>query len=102
MTALLTKIKIRPTFIGPMTQSGALQDLMNISGIIFRNAGDNTVQINNGRYTLDSKETLSLNVTEDFATMDVVSWNINFDADGPTNTSKLQIIILKAGPMPPC
>ena len=102
MTAVLTKLKLRPTFIGPITQSGALKDLLDISAIIFRNAGDNTVQINNGRWTLDSKETLAVNVTEDFGTMDVAGWQINFIQDGPTLTNSLQIIILKAGPVPPC
>lgn len=85
-----------------MTAPGSIPDLFSIVGIIFRNAGDNTVQINNGRWTLDSKETLSINVTEPGGVMDITGWIITFDADGPTNTSKLQVIIVYPSSIPPC
>lgn len=48
----------------PITAAGQI-DLEGIVAIILRNAGTATVLLWNGMYQLDSKETVSINVTED-------------------------------------
>lgn len=88
----MSKQKVRPNFLAPITQNGKLPDLNDIAAICLRNAGDSTVELNNGAWTLDSKETISLNVTEDMAGMDW--WDITVSFTGGT-TNKLQIVILK-------
>lgn len=86
------KIKLKPVFMVPVTVNGGkIPDLTGISAIILRNAGDSVVSLENGAYTLQQYETLSLNVTELFGTLDVFDITVNF-IGGATN--KLEIIIL--------
>lgn len=87
--------KVRPVFIAPVTATGKIPDLVDIVAISFRNAGDSTVNLDGGKWTLDSKETLSLNVTEDYGSMDIIGINVTFTG-GSTNL--LQIVILKESP----
>lgn len=86
------KQKVRPIFLAPMTKSGKLPDLRGIAAICLRNAGDSTISLENGAWTLDTKETLSLNVTEDCASMNVFDITVTFSGG---STNKLQIVILK-------
>lgn len=86
------KIKLKPVFLVPITKNGGkIPDLLGISAIIMRNAGDSVISLENGAYTLQQYETLSFNVTEDFGTMDVLDVTVNF-IGGSTN--KLELIIL--------
>lgn len=89
------KKKVRPVFLAPVTATGKIPDLVDVVAISFRNAGDSTVNLDDGKWTLDSKETLSLNVTEDYASMDVIGINVTFTG-GSSNL--LQIVILKESP----
>lgn len=93
MSARPVKLRLRPVFLAPVTHPGTIPDLEGIAAVIFRNAGDSTVSLGGNAYTLDSKETLSLNVTEDDSTMDVFQVPVAFTG-GTTN--KLEIILLKA------
>ena len=87
----MSKTKLSPSFLVPITTDGNIPDLRDIAGIILRNAGSNTVEIENGRWTLDSKETISINVTEPNATMDFFNISVAFVGVG---TNNLQIIAL--------
>ncbi|MEZ4925575.1 MAG: hypothetical protein R3A50_04815 [Saprospiraceae bacterium] len=72
-------------------------DEINIDGIaaiILRNAGTATVNLFDGLYTLDSKETLSLNVTEHFGFLNTDGIPVNFDTTTGA-IKKLQILVLK-------
>lgn len=89
------KLTLRPQFMAPVTADGKLPDLTGIAAISLRNGGDSTVNIANGRWTLDAKETLSLNVTEDYAGMDIQDVQITFSG-GSTNL--LQIVVLTQAP----
>lgn len=89
---MANKQKVRPVFLAPMTKNGKLPDLRDIAAICLRNAGDSTINLENGAWTLDSKETLSLNVTEDCAGMNVFDLTVTFSGG---STNKLQIVILK-------
>lgn len=89
------KLTLRPQFLAPVVADGKLPDLTGIAAIGLRNAGDSTVNIANGRWTLDSKETLFLNVTEDYAGMDIQDVQITFTGG---TTDSLQIVILTQSP----
>lgn len=95
MSAILKKLKLRPVFYAPLTADGDLPDMRNVAAIILRNAGTATVNLKNGQYTLDSKETLSLNVTEDSAGLEIQDVGVTFDTSSGA-VKKLQIIALKA------
>lgn len=84
--------RLKPVFLAPVIKNGKIPDLKGVAAISLRNAGDSTVSLDNGSWTLDSKETLSLNVTEDGATMDILDITVTFSG-GSTNS--LQIIILR-------
>lgn len=86
---------LNPVFRSPVTTDGPLLEINDASAVIFRNAGTATVQFNNGAYTLDSKETLSLNVTEENSAIDVLNFTVSFDTSTGA-VKKLQILIIKA------
>jgi hypothetical protein len=89
-------IKLQKTIIvpvAPIYADGAL-DISELSGIIFRNAGTATVNLFNGLYTLDPKETLSLNVTEKGGFFNLDSIPVTFDT-GTGSAKLLQIIAMK-------
>lgn len=83
--------------MAPITADGTLPDLRGLKAILFRNAGTATVNFNSGAYTLDSKETVSFNVTEDdrFTEMWFEGLQITFDTS-TGSVKKLQIIVIKA------
>ena len=82
----------------PMVADGLI-DIKNLAAIVLRNAGDATVNLWNGLYTLDSKETLSLNVTEDFSLLDMLNVPVTFDTS-TGSVKKLQILVMKKQPTP--
>lgn len=91
----MKKTTLNPVFLSPVTANGKLPEIRGIAAICLRNAGDSTVNLAGGRWTLDSKETLSLNVTEDGSVMDILEVNVTFTGG---STNMLQIIILNERP----
>lgn len=88
------KRRLIPSALAPFTSDGSL-DLTGLSAIIVRNAGTATVRLFNGLYTLDSKETLSLNITESDTVLDIPSVFVSFDtASGPVK--RLEILTVKS------
>lgn len=88
--------KIQKTIVvplAPISADGPL-DISELSAIILRNAGTATVNLFNGLYTLDPKETLSLNVTEKGGFFNLESIPVSFDT-GTGSTKTLQIIAMK-------
>lgn len=83
-----------PSALAPMTVNGYI-DVPNVDAVILRNAGTATVQLWNGAYTLDSKETLSINVTEFVAELQLQQIPVMFDT-GSGSEQKLQILIVKS------
>lgn len=87
---------LRPVPLAPITNNGKITPITDAVAIILRNAGDATVNLWGGSYTLDSKETLSLNVTtEDDGIIQAVEIPVNFDTT-TGSVKRLQILILKA------
>jgi hypothetical protein len=83
-------VRIQP--VPPLTQDGYIQQ-RGISAISLRNAGNTTVQLWGGMWTLDEKETLSFSVMEaNFS----IETDIPVTFDTRTGTEKkLQIIVTK-------
>lgn len=88
--------KILPSPLPPVSTTSNI-DLKDIVAVILRNAGTATVNLWNGLYTLDSKETLSLNVTEDNGYIDLLNIPVAFDTS-TGSVQKLQILVLKMSP----
>lgn len=93
MSGPLIISRLRPSAIASITEAGTLE-LKTLSAIVLRNAGTATVSLWNGLYTLDSKETLSFNVTEEMSTLDVEGVPVAFDTSTGA-VQKLQIIVIK-------
>lgn len=94
MSAPALKLKMRPSAVTPKVEDGDVS-FENVVAVVLRNAGTATVNLWNGAYTLDSKETLSLNVTEDDAIMDLINIPVTFDTSTGA-VKKLQIVLLKS------
>lgn len=89
------KMKLRPTAMQPVTQDTVIPDMPGIAAVQFQNVGDSTVRLFHGLYTvLPNGGILSLNVTEDFGSMDVFQLDVKF-IGGTTN--RLEIITLRYG-----
>jgi len=86
---------LRPVALAPISNNGKITPITDAVAIIFRNAGDATVNLWGGAYTLDSKETLSLNVTEEEGIIQAVEIPVNFDTT-TGSVKRLQILIMKA------
>lgn len=94
MSGLPVSIKMRPVAQTPKVADGDIT-FENVAAIVLKNAGTATVNLWNGMYTLDSKETISFNVTEDSAIMDIINIPVTFDTS--TGAVKLlQIVLLKS------
>lgn len=91
---MLMKIRLTPTPIIPMRNDGDI-DITSAVAISLRNAGTATVNLWNGMWTLDSKEVLSMDVTEIGGWLDLLNIPVSFDT-GTGSEKLLQIIILKA------
>ena len=85
--------KIVPSALSPIVKNGDV-DIQNIVAVILRNAGTATVSLWNGLYTLDSKETLSLNVTEDNGVIDLFNLHVSFDTSTGA-IKRLEVVVLK-------
>lgn len=87
---------ILPVSYPPITEDGFI-DVNDIVAIQLRNAGTATVLLFNGRYTLDTKETLSVNVTEDGnATVDLSNPPLPVQFDTGTGVEKrLEYFVLR-------
>jgi hypothetical protein len=84
--------KLTASAIAPMTNDGTI-DQAPVGAVMLRNAGTATVNLWNGLYTLDPKETLSLNVTEDDADL-TIQIPVTFDT-ATGSVKNLQIILIK-------
>lgn len=85
--------KLRPSGWPIITTAQELT-IDNVVAIVFRNAGTATVTLWGGMYTLDSKETLSLNVTESGGVMDIEGLSITFDTS-TGGDKRLQIVTVR-------
>lgn len=94
MSAETTLIRLIPTPVVPMAADGDI-DIKSAAAVVLRNAGTATVNLWGGMYTLDSKETLSLNVTEFGGYLDLLNIPVTFDTSTGA-VKKLQIVLLKA------
>lgn len=82
-----------PSALAPMVEDGEINQT-NVAAIVLRNAGTATVELFYGMYQLDSKETITFNVTELYASLDL---KIPVKFDTSTGAAKeLQIVLLKA------
>ena len=86
-------IKIVPSALSPIVKDGDV-DIQNIVAVILRNAGTATVSLWNGLYTLDSKETLSLNVTENNGMIDLFNVPVSFNTS-TGSIKRLEVVVLK-------
>lgn len=78
-----------------MTADGYITDMVGVSAVIFQNVGTTDVRLFNGMYTvLADGGSLSLNVTEDFGSMDVMNLDVMFQGAG---TNRLEILTLRQG-----
>lgn len=82
-----------PLAIAPLTAAGQI-DQKDVLAVQLRNAGTSTVKLWNGLYTLDPKETLSVNVTESGFTMDLQAISVTFD-NTTGSVNRLEIILLR-------
>jgi len=86
---------LRPVALAPITQAGEVPAILDASAVIFRNAGSATVNLWNGAYTLDSKETVSFNVCEEQSALVLQNIPVSFDS-ATGEVYKLQIIVIKS------
>ena len=91
------KFRQRVFAAAPVVANGVIQPLLDVDAIILRNAGTATVNLWNGAYTLDSKETISFNVTQDDATLDFTKVPVTFDTSTGAE-QKLQIVYIMSSP----
>ena len=89
------KMKLRPRPLPPMTANGYITDMESVAAVIFQNVGQNDCKLFNGNYTvLANGGTLTLNVTEDFGSMDILQLDVMFTGAG---TNRLEILTLRYG-----
>jgi len=81
--------------MAPVTADGTIPDMKSIAALILQNVGTTNARIFSGAYTvLANGGTLTLNVTEDFASMDVLQLDVMFQGAG---TNRLEIITIRYG-----
>lgn len=68
--------------------------IKDVVAVVFKNAGTATVNLWDGQYTLDPKETVALNVTENGLEMELLAIPVKFDTS-TGSVQKLQILALK-------
>lgn len=78
----------------PMRTSNGDMTIKDVVAIVLRNAGTATVNLWDGLYTLDPKETVSLNVTETGLELELLSVPVKFDTS-TGSVQKLQVLALK-------
>lgn len=90
------KLKLRPAALQPKTTNGYITDMQNIAALVLQNVGTTNVRIFNGAYTiLANGGSLTLNVTEDFGSMDVLQLDVVFQGAG---TNRLEVLTMRYGP----
>ena len=89
----MSLLKSRPVALPPITEDGSI-DQHNISAIQVRNAGTAVVLLFNGLYTLDPKETLAINSTEENAALEIENIPVTFDTS-TGSIKRLEIIVLR-------
>lgn len=77
-----------------MRTSNGDMTIKDVVAIVLRNAGTATVNLWDGLYTLDPKETVSLNVTETGLELELLSVPVKFDTS-TGSVQKLQVLALK-------
>lgn len=87
----------RPWPEAPIIANGVIPPFYDVDAIILRNAGDATVNLWGGMWTLCEGETISFNVTLDDAILDFNNVMVTFDTTTGSN-QKLQIITVKSSP----
>jgi len=93
MGDVLLKLKLRPTPLAPMTADGYIPDMKDVVAVVFQNVGTTNVKLFNGMYTvLANGGSLALDVTEDFATMDILKLQVMFVGAG---TNRLEILTIR-------
>lgn len=91
----MLKLKLRPTSMAPVTTDGLIPDMKNVAAVIFQNTGTTNARIFNGNYTvLANGGTLSLDVTEDFGSMDILQLDVMFQGAG---TNRLEVLTIRYG-----
>lgn len=88
------KMKLRPTPLAPMTANGYIPDMKDVVAVVFQNTGTNNASLFHGNWTVLPNSTLSLNVTEDLASMDITQLDVMFTGAG---TNRLEILTLRPG-----
>lgn len=89
------KLKLRPTALPPITADGYMVDVVGVAAIIFQNTGTNDARIFDGMYTVRANGgVLTLNVTEDEASIDVLNLSVTFSGAG---TNRLEVLTLRQG-----
>jgi len=93
--SVMLKLKLRPTALAPMTANGYIPDMAGVAAVVFQNVGTTNVRLFNGAYTiLANGGSLALDVTEDFASMDILQLDVMFQGAG---TNRLEILTLRYG-----
>lgn len=81
--------------MAPMTANGVIPDIKNVAAIVFQNVGTTNVRLFHGAYTvLANGGALTLDVTEDFGSLDVLQLDVMFQGAG---TNRLEILTLRQG-----
>lgn len=89
------KLKLRPTALPPITADGYMTDVVGVAAIILQNTGTNDARIFDGMYTVRANGgVLTLNVTEDEASIDVLNLSVTFSGAG---TNRLEVLTLRQG-----
>lgn len=89
------KTKLRTTPLQPLTENGYLPDIVDAAAIIFQNVGTTNVRLFHGAYTvLANGGVLTLNATENFASIDQLQLDVMFQGAG---TNRLEILVMRYG-----
>lgn len=86
--------KLVPWAIPTVTEPGFINQT-GLFAVIMKNAGTSTVELFNGLYTLDPKETISLNSVQSGYQVDLNRIDVKFDTTAGSD-NKLQILALVA------
>lgn len=84
-----------PVACAPIVEDNAMINHADIAAIVVKNAGTATVLLFDGLYTLDPKESLTLNVTEPNASLHVQNIPVTFDTS-TGGVKRLEVLLLKS------
>ena len=81
--------------MAPMTANGIVPDIKGVAAVIFQNVGTTNARVFKGAYTiLANGGTLTLNVTEEMGSLDLLQFDVMFQGVG---TNRLEIVTLRYG-----